>query len=454
MIINSRASTSITKFFSILFVLTLFLPCYSSYGSEAGTINEDALFSDSEMVVETKKMVDESIVKETDKPSVSLSGSIYNHNYYSTIRDDYILKVPDSDNDGKYTGSLTTNLLLDMRYKDGIKGFVNLDTIYNFRGINQSGEKDKEYTDQALREFFFDFNIKEKVYFRLGRQYLKWGRNYFWNPTDLINVDKKDFLDPNKNLQGAKGVKIHTPFGTKYNIYSFINLEDHKHFKDLSWTGKFEFLVGDTEMAFSGWYKKGFKPVFGYDFSTRFFRIDWKGEASISRGQDLLSLLNENAIDTPEESSGGTSHREEEWVPRISFGFTKTFNFMDINDRIIVTGEFYYNHAGFDHNVFDEQDRIFPLLSKGLYEPNHVARYYASLFTSIKHFIVSNGILNTNYLTNLTDKSGLFYLSFQYNFRYDFFLDLSFSQTIGNGKDEYTFSGNDKTFGFELRYFF
>lgn len=455
MIINSRAFLCRKKFLFILFPVFLFLIRSSSiYGSESGIVNEDDLFSDSETVIEARELVDDSLTTETNKPSISLSGSIYNNNYHSTVRDDFILKNPFMENGDKYTGSITANLLLDMRYKDGIKGFLNTDTIYYFGGINDPGDSDRTYTDQALREIFIDFNIKKAVYLRVGRQYLKWGRNYFWNPTDLINIDKKDFLDPRKNLQGTKGIKIHTPFGTRYNIYGFIDLEDMGNRKDIAWAGKFEFITGDTEMSFSGWYKKGFKPIVGYDFSTRGFHIDWRGEISVSRGKDMQYLLNENAIDNPEEPPGVTSTREEGWIPRISFGFTKSFNFMDINDRINITGEFYYNHAGFDHNAFDEQDRVNSLLSEGLYVPNHISRYYASLFTSTKRFIVGNGILNLNYLSNLTDKSGIFYISYQYNFRYDFFLDLSFSQAIGNGKDEYTFSGNDKTFGLELRYYF
>lgn len=447
-----RSQIQTWKFISIL-LFTLFISI-PALASEESILNEENLFSDAETVVESQEMVEDSLTTETNKPSISLSGSFYNINHYSTVRDDFILSDQVLDKDGKYTGSMTANILLDMRYKDDIKGLINSDIIYYFRGIDEPGETDKTYVDTALREFFFDFNLNRKIYFRIGRQYLKWGRNDFWNPTDLINVDKKDFLDPDKNLQGTKGIKIHMPFGTKYNVYGFINLEDVGSMKDIAWAGKFEFITGDTEMAFSGWYMKGSNPVMGYDFSTRLFRIDWKGEASISRGQDLQSLLNENAIDNPEEPSASTSRGEEGWIPGFSLGFTKYFNFMDINDRISVTGELYYNHAGFDHNVFDEPDRIYSLLYKGLYEPNHISRAYASLFTSIKRFIVSNGMLKLNYLSNLTDKSGIFYILYLYNFRYDFFIDLSFSQTIGNGKDEYTFSGNDKTFGLELRYYF
>ncbi len=438
-------------FLSLLLVALFLFSSPSIYGANADTLNEDDLFSDSNMVIETKEIVDDSVVKEINKSSISLSGSIYNHNYYSTMRDDYILKNPYSNNDGEYTGSITANLLLDMRYKNGIKGFVNADTIYYFRGINRIGETDKEYTDQALREYFFDFNVEEKVYFRLGRQYLKWGRN-FWNPTDLINVDKKDFLDPNKNLQGTRGIKVHMPFGTKYNIYGFINLEEHDHFRDLSWALKYEFLVGDTEMAFSGWYKKGFKPVFGYDFSTRLFHVDWQGEVSISRGENQDSLI--SVMDNLGTIHYSTIRREDNWSPKASLGFSRSYTVMDVNDRLTIRGEFFYNKAGYNNNVFNNTASLYSLLSYGLYEPNHVSRYYGAIFLNLNRFIVSDASLNFNVISNLIDGSGIIYSSFIYNLKYDFTINLTMSATFGDGKDEYTFSGNNKTIGLEFRYNF
>ena len=113
------------------------------HASADDILNEDDLFSDSEMVVETEEMVDDSVTTETDKSSISLTGSIYNHNYYSTVREDYILNNQYMDNDGEYKGSLTSNLLLDMRYRDGIKGFVDSDFFYYFRGISEPGKSDK-----------------------------------------------------------------------------------------------------------------------------------------------------------------------------------------------------------------------------------------------------------------------------------------------------------------------
>ena len=428
----------------ITFFLLLISVPLSAQDIDDEIFNEDDLFSDSDIVVDTEEMTDESVTSEADKPGFSISGLLYNTNNYSIRRDEYVLKDPDVDDEDIFVGDLTANILLEARYKWGIKAFANTDIIYTYGDVDDS--------DQFMRELFFDFNINRAVYVRIGKQYLKWGRNFFWNPSDLINVEKQDFLDPDKNLEGTRGVKIHVPFGTKYNIYAFANLEDVDAIEEVAWSGKFEFLVGDTEMAFSGWYQKGFEPVFGYDFSTRLFRVDIQGEMSISHGENQDSLL--RVTDDAGNVSYTTTRIEDKWIPKASIGFTKTFDLFDINDRISIRGEFYYNHAGYSYNVFEDQQSLSTLLGSGIYEPNHVSKYYAAFFTGIQRFIVTEASFNLNVISNLTDGSSIIYSSFTYNPWYDFFINLTASFSVGDGRDEYTFTGSDKTFGLEFRYHF
>ncbi len=415
-------------------------------------VNEEELFSQTETFVDTEELQDDKLLSEKEQPSVALTGYVYNRNYYSVDRDDYILQAQDFEAANGYDGNLTANLLLDVRYKNGIKGFVNADLEYHFKGLEDPIDNSKAYTRQFIKEMFVDFNIHSVVYFRVGRQYLKWGRNYLWNPTDLINVDRRDFLDPDKNLQGTNGIKIHAPFGTGYNIYGFIDLEDVGGFGDIAWSGKFEFMAGNTEMAFSSWYKRGFRPVFGYDFSTRLFHIDWKGELSLSYGENKPSLRvsrDESGIKTYTPSL-----RENSWFPKASLGFTKTFDLFDVNERIVVMGEFYYNQAGYGYNVFRDPDGLALLMQSGLYEPNNVSRYYGSLFTPVQRFLVSDAVLDINILSNLIDMSGIVYSSLRYSPRYDTVIEASYSMNCGRGADEFTFAGSGHKVGIEVRYSF
>lgn len=415
-------------------------------------VNEEELFSETETVVDTVELQDDNLVAKRKRLSIALTGYVYGRNYYSVARDDYILKANGFKAADGYDGNLTANLLLDVRCKNGIKGFVNADLEYHFMGLEDPAGNNREHTRHFIREIFVDFNINSAVYFRAGRQYLRWGRNYLWNPTDLINVDKRDFLDPDKNLQGTNGIKIHAPFGTGYNIYGFIDLEDVDGFGDIAWAGKFEFMAGNTEMAFSGWYKRGFKPVFGYDFSTRLFRIDWKGELSLSYGENKPSL--QGSSDESGFKTYTPALRENGWFPKASLGFTKTFDLFDINDRIVFMGEFYYNQAGYEYNVFKEPARLAVLMQSGLYEPNNVSRYYGSLFTSIQRFLVSDAVFNVNVLSNLIDMSGVVYSSLQYSPRYDTVIEASYSMNYGRGADEFTFAGSGHRAGIEVRYSF
>ena len=176
-----KYSSNIVIFTTIFSLLVSFSILAQDIDDEI--FSEDDLFSDSDIVVDAKEITDESVTSEADKPGFSISGLLYNTNNYSTRRDEYILKNPDVDDEDIFVGDLTANILLEARYKWGIKAFANTDIIYTYGDFDDS--------DQFLREVFFDFNIKRKIYFRLGKQYLQWGRNYFWNPTDLINVEKQ-----------------------------------------------------------------------------------------------------------------------------------------------------------------------------------------------------------------------------------------------------------------------
>jgi hypothetical protein len=432
-----------------LFIAVFYLLCFSAVqakaqeGKDIGAVNEDEIFSNTETVVDAEKMKDESVAKETNKPGVSLSGSVYNTTLYTTHREEYILKNPIMDNGNSYTGNATANLLLDARYKEGIKGFVNADLVYSY------GEN-KDY-DNFLREIFFDFNINHRIYFQIGKQYLKWGNN-FWNPSDMINVEKKDFLDPKKNLEGTKGIKVHIPFGTAYNIYGFVNLEDVKGFKDVAWSGKFEFLAGNTEMAFSGWYKKGFEPVFGFDISTRLFRMDIEGEMSLSHGGNKDKVL--KALDGNGNAVYTTERPEDKWISKASLRATRTFDVWDVKDRLMIAGEFYYDQSGYNHNVFDDPSRVVTLLQRGLYVPNYMSRYYAAFLSTWNRFIISDAYCSVNAISNLTDGSRIISPSIGYNPLYDLNITLTGSSFIGNGKDEYTFMGNDKIIRLDIRHAF
>ncbi|HMD68352.1 MAG TPA: hypothetical protein VKF42_05675, partial [Chitinivibrionales bacterium] len=344
---------------------------------------------------------------------------------------------------------LVGNLLLDARLLDNVKAYGNGEVDYS---------PSADTVGVSLRELFMDANINRKVYFRAGKQVLQWGRCYLWNPTDLINVEKKPFIDKIGSREGTYGVRVHAPFGTKMNLYSFVNLNSVDRVDKTAAALKFEFLAGGTEMAFSLWGKENRTPVAGYDFSTQAFNINFYGEATISNGNNTPKMREFNGVLYIDTVSYG-------WTPCVSLGFNRLFDFFDIKDGITVGAEVFYDGGGYSGNVFaDNQTFLYRdsvmvvvpnlapvkvgsgdkktfLLYNGLYEPNYHSRYYAAVFTGINRFLLSDLTFNLNALANFEQRCGIVSGSFSYTTLSNLTFGVTVDGYLGAANTEYTFWG-------------
>ena len=332
-------------------------------------------------------------------------------------------------------------MLFDARLKNGVKAFGNLEASYNPR-LQQS--------TATLRELFVDFNIADRVYFRTGKQVLQWGRCYLWNPTDLVNVEKVPFVPKIGSREGAYGLKFHIPFGTKYNIYGFLDTGHAGTDRDLGGALKFELLTGRTEMAFSGWAKRDHSPVVGYDFSSRLGDVDIAGEVSAAHRDNDLFIRSDNGVLE-------TYRKDGEWPVKAAIDFGKGFRLGNFNDRLTVTTELFYNQDGYVKSPFRDNTgytfsgplsialpggtKALYLLGNGLYTPNYLARYYGAVFASISRFIITDLTLNTNYIHNFNDNSGALSAGVTYRNLNDFTVGFLVLTPLGPANAEYTFSG-------------
>lgn len=409
-------------------------------------IDENELFSSPEMMLETSAVNNNIAENDKEKKSMGVSGQIISAASFTGSRD-WINYGRDSSNG--FVSYILGDIFLDARLKRGVKGFLSAETLHN-ASLNQ--------TDFALKELFLDFNIRDKIYFRTGKQVLQWGRCYLWNPSDLINVEKKTFVQKIGSREGTYGLKIHVPFGTALNLYGFADTGNVLNVDGLGAAGKVEFLLSKTEMAFAAWAKKGYEPVYSYDLSSRLFGIDISGEAAFSYGDNdrRLKLIN------------GTLTKERirnEWIPRMSMGFGRAFDFMEINDRISAVAEFYYNRAGYDENIFaDKKSYLFDtpvfggpvpktnglkseyLYLNNLYSVNGMSKYYAALFISMNRFIITDMTLTVNAINNLADGSFILTTGVSYTDLNDLTLGLNIYSYLGNENGEYTAAGNALTF--------
>jgi hypothetical protein len=445
-------------FFVLAMGLTLQLAAPGAL-AEDSSVNEDDLFGGEDTVVSQDQVVKDDVEQDLKKTGLGVSGEVHASTTYTDYSDQkdwtglgYLQP--------EWSNLVYSDVFFDLRMKEGMKAFLSLEGSYNFNpgktieienGYPREVEADK--ADAVVKELFMDANIKNKVYFRVGKQVLEWGRSYFWNPTDLINIERKDFFDMDKSREGARGIKVHIPSGVKRNIYIYTGLEDVDKAEDASLAAKYEFLVGTTEMSFSGWTKRGYKPVFGYDFSGLLWGMTVRGELSLSHGDNRWYM----------EENDFTLYKKQGWVPRASLGFTKCFDNGDIANRISLTGELYYNNAGYDDNIFTKianqplERAIFAkaIYMQDVYEPYRNSRYYAAAFCSVRKFIVSDMTFNVNGILNLVDDSGILSTGVFYQPALkDWNLEFTVNTFLGGENTEATFTGDRYSFKLGMTYTF
>jgi hypothetical protein len=432
--------------------------------------DEDALFGGEETVVDVAKVEAASVSSNIEGDSVSLSGIIYDRTTYSMKRDWFA-----GDSDFKVNSLLAYiqgDLMLDIRLRKNIKAFVNLSAYYSPQGQRSArtfseivmGTNFKPVTNTSsyfetvntlvfFKEFFLDANLARAVYFRVGKQVLQWGRGYFWNPTDLINIQRKDFFNMSYNREGAYGLKLHVPFGTAVNLYSFADFSGSDNFDTFAMAGKAEFLLGATEFALSAWGKKHSLSVYGLDFSSRIWEFDVWGEFAASYGDNRARLkVAPSAFPglydfTPYQVLG-------RWVGRASLGLSTAFD-IETPDRLTLTAEFFWNSEGYTENMLStsKKAQLFPFgpqyslrdaffSTPGVYTPGQYGRYYAAVFASFSKFFVQDLTWTVNALANLNDFSGVLSTGWFWAAVYNFNIGLSLNAFLGGSDTEYGMSGN------------
>ncbi len=456
--------------FLIFFVLIV-----TGYSFSQDNVDESSLFGDTSSVVSNNQIINNTVTSNIDKESVAFTGSIMSTGLYSMTRD-WVNGITNTDLNQLQT-YMQGNLFLDVRLTKGFKAFANIEAFYTSQGqltphyfsglslqtniitnygpaitnvslsTNNITYYETNNTILSLKEFFVDGNINHAAYIRAGKQVVQWGVNYFWNPTDLINIQKKTFTDLNNYRDGSYGMKILVPFGTVINLYSFIDFTDIHDLEDTAIAGKFEFLIANTEFSLSAWAKRNNLPVYGFDFSTRLFTIDISGEASLSYGDNgkLLDLNNPVVIKNYGQTTTNYNLTQitNTLVPKFSLGLSRSFDFMNISDRITTRLEFFYNGAGYDSNILNDPYKRYSLLQQyNLYQPNYLSKYYISLFTTYNEFIIPDMTFAFNGIMNLVDYSSTLYGTISYNPLYDFTISLNIFGYTGATNCEYTLQGN------------
>ncbi len=241
----------------------------------------------------------------------------------------------------------------------------------------------------TLDQLWLRFDILRKVYLTVGRQKVRWGVSRVWYPTDFLNSQPRDALNPFDVRLGVNMVKVHVPVESLgWNFYGFgvmdaVNITSSGVTVDqLGGALRGEFVVGPAEIGVGGVWQKGRRPRYAVDVSSSLGPIDVYAEAAFRDARDftLFHYPSDLTADNIIANLGNISaYHPEGLLVQVSGGASWQFNYTDKNFAVLGV-EYFYNPAGytdpigFQVNTFAPSVlgvKLDPIQSVSLYQGRH-----------------------------------------------------------------------------------
>lgn len=303
----------------------------------------------------------------------------------------------DAEPEDRFRASLDSQLYLDARPDPNFRAFGKVGLGYDASG-GEDAFKSK------LLELFADFNYDNKVFFRAGKQNVKWGVGYFFSPADIINIGRIDPLDPEAEREGPVTLKVHYPKGSS-NFYLYSLFDGVKELKEIALAPKLEFVVGKTEFGLGGFYRQDEPPRLMATVSSSFGEVGFFGEA-------VLSFGTERGFLEPRGPVYEVVERDGVFLQATAGGM---YRFKDDTGRfdLAATVQYYFNGEGYRDQEGIKKVRLAPLNQ----QLPPVVNPLKALVGSGRHYAA--GALNWNRIlgsklsasllltANLSDQSGL-----------------------------------------------
>lgn len=204
------------KTFSAIFALLFVL-------SQAGADELDDLFSDPDsLVIEESAQIEKPEEKIFEGDKFTWAGDFSGTAGSSLGYRDAISEIDDwADPDENLLLALKARLWFDARPDNDFRVFGKFTTEYPFKTdvAASAGSGSVPVTNVGVFELFSDFNWKDRVFFRLGKQNTGWGVSRFYQVADPLSVGVKDPTDPSADLEGPVALKASVPFGLNSLVF-------------------------------------------------------------------------------------------------------------------------------------------------------------------------------------------------------------------------------------------
>ncbi|MBL9039919.1 MAG: hypothetical protein JNG84_15480 [Archangium sp.] len=207
-----------------------------------------------------------------------------------------------------------------------------------------------------LDQLWLRFDIARRVYMTVGRQKVRWGVSRVWYPTDFLNSQPRDALNPFDVRLGVNMIKAHVPIESLgWNFYGYGLLDAvnptslGETIDQLGGALRGEFVFGPAEVGVGGIWHRGRRPRYAVDVSSAVGPFDVYAEAALRDARDFLKFRYPSDLteDTLLSQLGQIeAYRPQGLLVQASGGVSYQFNYTDKNFAV-VGAEYFYNPAGY-----------------------------------------------------------------------------------------------------------
>ena len=188
------------------------------------------------------------------------------------------------------TSEVSGDLFFDARPDRDFRVFGKIKAAYRYPADPLLPAPPPGEWEVEIFELFSDFQIKDLLFFRAGKQTVQWGVGYFFSPADVLNLVSIDPEDPGAEREGPIALKAHFPFAA-HNAYLYLVANDVDKPFEIAVAPKVELLLGSYELGIGGFYQFDLtpnKPMGMLTLTGPLRDLDLFAEAMIRDYEDIL----------------------------------------------------------------------------------------------------------------------------------------------------------------------
>lgn len=426
--------------FRLLLSLVLLVPMAAE---DAGTTDtdEESLFGEPLIseIEETDTEISSMLLTSDEvriggRYSMSLSAG-YGWNEIPRDADD--LFHPDTDS---VSTGLSTQIYLDARPDEGFRMLGKTTVSYPFETTTGRDLADVIHVD----ELFADFQWRNTMFFRAGKQELNWGTGFFYRPADLLSIARVDPEDPDADVEGPIALKAGIPIGTS-SIYLYVLPEYAQAPLDIGVAAKAEVLVGGTEITAGIVYQREVAPAAMLTASSAIGDFDLFAEGVAGYGSDR-TFVREASTPLGLESYSV----DDDFFFTATAGTSWSSTLETCDTTLSFTAQYLYNGEGYEEPemISGNQMAIGSLLASGELttgDLSQTGRHYTAARIGLFNLLDADVSASVFWMQNYSDRSARVIPSITATM-FDL-VDLSISTpfAIGDAGDEFAPAGNTIT---------